>query len=122
MPFAFTFCVPRDCCAMGEYPDIVKNGTAVVSLRLLSGAERQHRYSDVRDQAGSSLALWQACHELLRKGALVEREPNAYAGGRRMAKKIGIGVLALLLVGFLAGAIWVRSVFGQDAVRVALAS
>ena len=39
-----------------------------------------------------------------------------------MAKKIGIGVLALLLVVFLAGAIWVRSVFGQDAVRVALAS
>ena len=39
-----------------------------------------------------------------------------------MAKKIGIGLLAFLLVTSIVGAFWVRSVFAHDTVRVALAS
>src|SRR5205085_10839847 len=39
-----------------------------------------------------------------------------------MAKKIAIGVAALVLVGGLGLYVWARSVFGQDTVRVAIAT
>lgn len=39
-----------------------------------------------------------------------------------MIKKVGIGVIALVLVVSIAGGLWVRSVFTHDAVRAALAS